>query len=61
MVKCYNKAKFMQRAQTDKDKASAPIVSPLDEMNKQPQEGDKSDKSKSAKSAKKPTKVAKNK
>jgi len=54
-------ANTMQRAQTDKDKASAPIVSPLDEMNKQPQEGDKSDKSKSAKSAKKPTKVAKNK
>jgi hypothetical protein len=54
-------ANTMQRAQTDKDKASGPIVSPLDEMNKQPQEGDKSDKSKSAKSAKKPTKVAKNK
>jgi hypothetical protein len=54
-------ANTMQRAQTDKDKASGPIVSPLDEMNKQPQEGDKSDKSKTAKSAKKPTKVAKNK
>ena len=51
----------MQRAQADKDKASGPIVSPLDEMNKQPQDGDKSDKSKSAKSTKKPTKVAKNK
>jgi hypothetical protein len=54
-------ANTMQRAQTDKDKAPGPIVSPLDEMNKQPQEVDKSDKSKSAKSTKKPTKVAKNK
>jgi hypothetical protein len=56
-------ANVIQPAPTDSkdNKASSPIVSPLDEMNKQPQDGDKSDKSKSAKSSKKPTKVAKNK
>lgn len=45
---------------TDNKDAKAPtvIVSPLDEMNKQPQEPEKG---KSAKAAKKPTKVAKNK